>query len=238
MMCDVLALTNPTAFGRALRIKRHVSELATRLGVTAGWEVEVAAMLSQLGSVALPPDTMEKLYLGAPLTLDEQRMVARTPEVVEQLLGSIPRLEVVRGIIASYRTYTPRERDDEDADPTRRQVAAGARLLRVAADFDALESAGQSPHAAFAIMLERTGSYDPVVMQALRALCFAQHEGHTPRQVRLSELRVGMVLAEDVKLASGMLLAGRGYEVKASFVQRARNFRENLASKTVRVIDN
>src|SRR5262245_61160663 len=61
-LTEVLALTNPLAFGRATRIKAHVSELATKLGLKERWQVEVASMLSQLGCITLPTETVEKLY--------------------------------------------------------------------------------------------------------------------------------------------------------------------------------
>jgi hypothetical protein len=37
-------------------------------------------------------------------------------------------------------------------------------------------------------------------------------------------LCVGMVLAEEVRLANGTLLVARGYEVTSSFIERVKNF--------------
>jgi response regulator RpfG family c-di-GMP phosphodiesterase len=100
-LTDILALTNPVAFGRATRIKAMVSELCAKLEVRETWQVEVAAMLSQLGAMTLPPETAEKLHSGVPLTPEEQKMVARAPLVTEQLVRNVPRLDGVADILAA-----------------------------------------------------------------------------------------------------------------------------------------
>lgn len=54
-LTDVLALASPTAFGRATRAKDHVTALLDHFQIEDRWEAEVAAMLSQIGCVSLPP---------------------------------------------------------------------------------------------------------------------------------------------------------------------------------------
>ena len=63
-LMEVLALANPVAFGRADQIKRRVMELASRLGTPDFWQLEAAALLSQLGYVALSPGLVEKSNRG------------------------------------------------------------------------------------------------------------------------------------------------------------------------------
>ena len=101
-LVEVLSLTSPMAFGRASRVKEQVSTLAARVGLKERWPTEVAALLSQLGAVTLPPDTVERLYDGRPLRAQDVEMVKRLPAVTEQLLAHIPRLEPVRAILSSY----------------------------------------------------------------------------------------------------------------------------------------
>ena len=78
-LTDVLALTNPAAFGRGTRLKTGVGLLAQQIGMSDAWEVEIAALLLQLGAVTLPDATAEKLYSGAALSPEEQKMVAGVP---------------------------------------------------------------------------------------------------------------------------------------------------------------
>jgi len=53
MLSDVLAATNPAAFGRAHRVQQLVVALLDQLGEKRSWQLEVAAMLSQLSSIEL-----------------------------------------------------------------------------------------------------------------------------------------------------------------------------------------
>jgi hypothetical protein len=54
-LAEVFLLVQPAAFGRAMRLRRHVSDIARSLGVMPKWDIEIPALLSQVGSVALSP---------------------------------------------------------------------------------------------------------------------------------------------------------------------------------------
>lgn len=234
-LVDVLALTNPVSFGRAMRVKRYVGELAERMGLRDRWQVEVAAMLSQLGCVTLPAETAEKVQYGQPLTAREKEMLNRVPAVTEQLLANIPRLEVVRGMLGAYARACKHGADD-GVSADQKLVRTGAQMLRVAVDFDTLEVQGNQASLAIDTMRGRTGLYDAATLEAFAAM----HEGSV-RQADVRELpstavRVGMVFAEDVRMSNGTLLAARGYEVTASFVQRVRNYFPGMLVEPLRVI--
>jgi CheY-like chemotaxis protein len=235
-LVDVLSLTSPAAFGRANRLKTRVSELAAKLGLSEKWQVEVAAMLSELGSITLPPEVVERLHSGFALSEAEQKMVGRVPEVTDQLLSSIPRLEPVRAILA--RAAKPgRPSEPLSDDPTKRLVEQGARLLHVAHDFDALELQGHAPSLCIDTLRGRQDRYDPVVLEAFAGLFGS---GSAPqeqvRELPLSALKLGMVLIEDLRLTNGALLCARGYEVNQSFLERAGNFRPGSVKEPIRVL--
>lgn len=232
-LTDVLALANPVVFGRATRIKQHVTELAAKLGMKELWPIEVAAMLAQLGAVTLPAETVDKLYYGEALGDAEQRMAARIPIVTEQLLANIPRLEVVRGIILALgKPHRGPEPSPDEGEVF--LIERGARLLDLAIDFDLLESQGNSSSLAVDVMRSRADRYDRELFEAFASMKSggAHHEVH---HLPLSAIKVGMRFAEDVRMASGMLLAARGQEVTAGFVERAKNFRPGAVREPIRV---
>jgi len=233
-LVDVLALTNPAAFGRATRLKELVAAMADKLGLEHRWQFAVAAMLSQIGSIVLPAETAERHYYGRPLSPEEQLMVSRSRAVVEQLLGKIPRLEVVRGILSTY--FLPFRPTPPNADATRRAVDQGANLLRVAFDFDSLEMQGQAATLALDTLRGRLDRYDPRALEVLGALKTGEAVQVAIRELPMSAVREGMVFAEDVKTGDGVLLAARGYVVTAGFVERARNFRAGYVREPIRVI--
>jgi hypothetical protein len=234
-LTDVLALTNPIAFGRATRIKDLVSGLAERLGVAARWEVEVAAMLSQLWTITLPPETVERLYFGQALTLDEQRMVDRAPVVTDQLLRNIPRLEGVAEILAAQ--VRPRAgREAVESNPALGRSDLGAQLLRAAADFDVFDTQGSPAQLALGTMRGRATRYGSAVLDALGALRGAEGPRLGVREVFLSVLCAGMVFVDDVKNRSGTLLVARGFEVTPSFLERLRNLPPGTVKEPLRVM--
>jgi response regulator RpfG family c-di-GMP phosphodiesterase len=220
-LTDVLALINPAGFGRAGRVKAIVGAIAERLGHPGRWQLEVAAMLSQIGTVSLPSETVEKLYAGAPLTHSEVVRVERLPRVACDVIASIPRLEEVREILAH-------QNHRFDGGPRGRTTAGeaipwGARLLKVAFDFDLLESQGLSSDAAISTLRGRDGWYDPDLLVAL-----AEHLGYgNPAQevmeIELAAVRSGMVFVEDIRTTTGILLIARGQEVTERLAERIRN---------------
>jgi response regulator RpfG family c-di-GMP phosphodiesterase len=224
-LTDVLALVDPVSSGRAARVKRQVSLIADKLALKEKWQVEVAALLSQLGCIVLPTPTAEKVARGDQLTDPEKKMVERVPGVTEQLLGHIPRLEGVRAILSGA-TRAPGGSGPFDL---------AAQILRVALDFDSVESQGSSASLAAETLRSRAERYDKSVLEALVAL-HGNAEGDQVSEVMLHVLRTGMVIVEDLRMVSGVMLAGRGYEITASFVERLRNLKPGTVKEPVRVI--
>ena len=141
LLTEVLSLVNPVAFSRALRLTRHVQHMAHRLGLAHPWRFEAAAMLSQLGCVTLPSEILETEYAGKRLSGADQQRFALHPSVAHDLLVNIPRLELVARMIARQGDAIASE-DEGAGGPD--EVATGARLLRVALDFDRLVMQGLS----------------------------------------------------------------------------------------------
>jgi CheY-like chemotaxis protein len=233
-LTDILALTNPVSFGRATRIKQLVAELAAKMGLRETWQLEVAAMLSQLGYIALPAETVEKLYYGRALTDGEQKMVARAPAVTEQLVRNIPRLEMVAEILEAV-TKPPRRVTPPSTDARKLQVELSTQLLRIALEFDSGEAQGKAAATVIGALKARQDVYEPRVLDALAEIRTSKGTGVEIREVSLAVLCAGMVFVEDVKTQSGTLLVARGFEVTASFLERARNFQPGMVKEPLRV---
>src|ERR1700733_14693181 len=100
VLTEVLSLVNPAAFGRALRVRRYIHHVATKMAMASPWRFEVAAMMSQLGCVTLHPETIEAVYAGRKLPPDEQKRFDAHPGVARDLLSKIPRMEPIAWMIA------------------------------------------------------------------------------------------------------------------------------------------
>lgn len=244
-MTEVLALANPAAFGRSMRVKRLVGDLAGHMRLRARWQAEIAAMVSHLAFVTLADEIVQKLHFGQALAAGEQRMVNRLPELTDRLLAHIPRLEGVRDIIAmsaqmAHGEVTEPERGFDD------QVLMGAHMLRAAIDWDVMEAQGLAAADALRIMKTCEARYTPEVLHALQTL---RGEGRAAAQesaddaasavvaeVPVAGMRVGMILAQDLRAVAGQLLAARGHEVTESFIRKLENFAEGTLPPRILVV--
>jgi response regulator RpfG family c-di-GMP phosphodiesterase len=169
VLTDVLMLANPTAFGRARRVHHYVGQIAEQLQLSPRWEFETAALLSQLGCVAVPGDVLTRAAAGEKLLPAERQVFDRHPATAAELLGHIPRLEGVARAIACQRCRLDGAGASHAHDAAE-GVPMAARVLAVALDFEELVHGGTPPEKAVAELRGRGGRYDPRCLAALDRL--------------------------------------------------------------------
>jgi response regulator RpfG family c-di-GMP phosphodiesterase len=228
-LIDVLAMTNPVAFGRTSRVKRMVIELAAALGLTEFWQLEAAAMLSQIGYISLPPELVEKLYYGKRLTADERALADAAPRVAQTLLGRIPRIETVMDILTV-------SQDGKAGDGTDGLVKSGADILRLVLAYDALIVAGQSTNTALQGLRTRADVYGALLIERLAGVIGDQPQNQEVFEVPVAAVKPGMVILDDLRTTVGTLLVPKGFEVTNAFLERKRNFDATVLQTKVRVM--
>lgn len=222
VLTEVLGLVNPTAFGRASRLKRYVGRIVRELELSDAWLYELAALLSQLGCVILPPETMEKVFVGQALNAEEAEAFASHPRVGGRLLSNIPRLETVARIIeAQHRSGNAA--GFEQAVRNGEVIEIGAQILKAVLDFDRLTAGGVAVEKALAEMRRRQDEYPQKVLRLL-GLVEVSGTGVETRAITVAELDTNMILAEEVRAENGALLVAEGQEVTYPVLERLRNF--------------
>ncbi len=225
-LTDMLTLVQPAAFGRAVRLRRHVADLCERVGVTRRWDVEVAALLSQVGCVTLDAGTLERWYNNSELTHEEQAQVARLPRVAEELIAEIPRLETVRSILRG-----------QFGTPVESPFSMGAAILTIALDFDLLIAQGENAERALETMEGRQGRYNTDLLREFRAIRGKRAPAAVIREMRMLNVKEGMVFAADVHSPTGLLLIARGQRVSAALMDRIhQKWRDLAETRDVRMI--
>ena len=227
-LTDVLSLVNPIAFSRASRVRRLAKDIAVRLKVENVWQVEMAAMLSQLGCVAVPEATLAKVCQGRPVSRDELEMVRAHPQVGRDLLAHIPRLEAVAEMIEYQEKLfngsgrpSNRKRGDE--------IPFGSRILKVAIDFDGLIQSKISHYEAHRRIQQKSGDwYDSLVVDALAEVLSTNQISQEVRSVKVNELADNMIFAEDLRSVKGVLLVAKGQEASVSLRLRLENYVKNV----------
>lgn len=235
ILTDTLSLTNPAVFGRAARVRKLVSQIAAVLQMEDAWQVEIAAMLSQVGCVSIPPALLTNAYPGQGVGGDELRMLQAQSQLSHDLVRQIPRMEAVAEIIAYQEKLFNGGGLPNDA---RRgsSVPLGARILKLANDYDKFVQARQSSPGALKDIYARPGWYDPAVVEALETV-LAREIQYEPRLARIHELKPDMILAEDIVSLKGMLLIPKGQEVTRSLCLHLNNFRAGGAiSEPIKVM--
>jgi CheY-like chemotaxis protein len=228
-LADMMSLTNPEVMGRAVRLKRRVCAVAKELQLERRWQVETAALFSQLGSLCLPATTVRKLAGADPLEELEWRDVENAARAANRLISQVPRLEPVSRLLDLALGLEPPESADE---AERRPVE----LLRLAIDLDSLEFNGGSTEAGLQ-MLRQRNAYSEELLAAVERVMVRSRDLLHPSTVQLTQLRVGMVLDEDLLTRRGVLIAPRGCEVTPSFLEHIRKFVQQIERNSVAVLE-
>lgn len=229
-LMEVLAIANPIAFGRAGQIKRRAMELADRMGTPDFWQLEAAALLSQLGYAALPPTLLDKVYHGSKLTPEEQAKVDAVPDMANKLLEHIPRLEPVIQILAALKWS-----DTQVAALGDGTIGLGTRILCLILEYDAQTARGLSHDAVSDHLRARTARFGPKLISEMDACVATAISKQQSAELAVGQLMPGMFLLEELRTGSGALITPAGFEVTQSFLNRITNIAPELLETRVRV---
>ena len=229
VLSEILSLMDPATFERSQRQKEYVRAFVQSSSFGTSWELELAAMLSQIGRVTIPATILSKERAGLSLSGPEKDVLTYVPEVSARLVEKIPRLENVANIIR----FQQKHFDGEGFPFTSgagEDIPIGARILKVLSDLITLESKGLSKSAAFQQMQQTVGWYDPNVL-ASASRCFDVWIGSptdtrpSAQPVRIEALRSGHILAQDINSKDGTLIVSAETRLSSTMVEKLRNFR-------------
>jgi CheY-like chemotaxis protein len=227
-LVDILAITHPAAFGRATRVTRLATDLAAATGKQGFWQLEAAAMLSQIGYIALPTELVEKLYYGKRLTSEERALADSAPQVAQKLLGHIPRLDSVMAILTASQNYK--------SDAAEGPVKTGAAILRLALDHDAQTASGLTIGESIAAIRGSQNKYDTTLIEGMESMLGDGSGADEVSEVAVGRVAAGMVFKDDLRTPVGTVLIPKGFEVTEAFLERMRNFAPAILQEKVRVV--
>lgn len=229
VLVDILSLANPAAFSRSSQLRQLVKEMSIDLGLNDIWKLELAAMLSQIGCVTLPAETLNKLYAGEDLTKEEREQYAGYAARGAELIAHIPNLESVAGMIAKIQeplggeyTIEPRKRD---------AVIIGRQLLQITIDYIQHVSSGMSPESVIQQMNNNEGKYDLILVNTLARVLGIKSQEQSEKTVAVKDLFSGMILNQDVYSEEGTLLAVNGTELSPATVKIIQHYSESEGMK-------
>jgi hypothetical protein len=120
--------------------------------------------------------------------------------------------------------------------PSGEELPLAARILRVAADFEAGMSQRPSVQATISALQADAGAYDPRVLEALVGCHDVSDAPGLPQDIEVHALEPGMVIFDDVYTSDDVLLISRGTVVTDSLILRLENYvRQGRVGRLVRV---
>jgi response regulator RpfG family c-di-GMP phosphodiesterase len=230
LMTDMLGLSNPFAYGRAIRLKRIVKEISANMHLHNAWQFELAAMLSHIGCVALPENLLEKVYSGKPLKKNEASMYNSHPIIGHRLLMNIPRLEFIAEMVRDQQRDFSASTDKPYSHHTQ-DIELGAQILKVATDYDKLTHYGISHDKTVLNLLRKTRIYDSEIVEALGEKEIFD-DNMEIKSVDVRSAKQGMILNEDVYSKDGQILMSMGMQLSNATLETLK-----LTSNTIGVVE-
>jgi CheY-like chemotaxis protein len=232
VLTELLALANPVAFNRGARVKRLVTALVEQLKIADGWQFELAIMLAHVGCVGLPQELLKKAFANTPLEAHERELVNGAPRIAHSLLENIPRLEVSLGILAEMGGKPPPIKNVPQ-DSIKGRIAWGTHLILLAERADQLRQAHGVTKMQTGLIADK--HFDEGLLATLAKMDLQRLEPElvdpsAVRDIAAKDLKIGMVLVQDVKSKAGAVMVKAGQEVTPTVAQLLRKMadRDNL----------
>lgn len=226
VLTEVLSQSNHEAFGMGERVKRTVKTLLKDLDLSNKWQIEIAAMLSQIGLTAIPADIITKVKNKEELKPFEEELYNKYPEIGAKLIANIPRLEPVSEFIKYQK------RIHESSAPF------GSKVINLALRFDEMLYQGVDPTVIIKTISKDEAIYGPTLIKTLENILKTTNFDHNTIALNISELKEGMIVNQDVFTNDNLLLISRGQEITNTALMRLYNYKESCGIKEPIVIIN
>ncbi|NLF50246.1 MAG: response regulator [Leptolinea sp.] len=232
VMIDILEVQNPLIFTKVGRLRKLAHNLALALDLKDQmWEIELAALLSQIGSVTIPQDILYKQIKGVELSDSEREMIASIPRMGRQLIKNIPRLENVAEAVGNQNLVftNPVKSDSLSGD----NIPIISRILKIVLDYDRLRTTLFSSVDAINQMQAHENDYDPSILSVFCTRVLEIDEQITykatkarlwEKQIFVDDLKIGMTLSRDVVDRNGTLIVAKKTVVTEVLIFKLSNY--------------
>ncbi|WP_310420566.1 response regulator [Catenuloplanes niger] len=225
VLTELMAAAHPVAAARTETVRTLIDACVTALRPADTWELRLAAMLGQVGLMAVPPEVIARATDSTDADAEALAMYRGHPRLTRELIGRIPRLERVADWVASQpvtlaEAQAPTPRASEEPGGAAQQIYETVTAFVVAVE------SGLAPGTAV-VELARNPRYPAAVLDAA-ARAYRSNDVRRPRQVKGRELVVGMLMNQDVVTKTGMTLVRAGEVLTESHAIRLRHFAEGV----------
>ncbi|MBL8830514.1 MAG: response regulator [Planctomycetaceae bacterium] len=216
------------------RVAGICRRLAALLNISGGdlVQLEIAAILHDIGKIGIPAEIARKR--DAALTAQERAVMELHPARGDGIVRMVPNLAMAATLVRHHH-----ERLDGRGYPDRLvgdQIPLGSRIIAVASAYDNILNSREhfenvTPAQALHVVEQLApGRFDPVVMEALQR--YVSTEADSIQQgaeieIRLRDLRVGMMLSRELRTSRGVLLLPKNCVMNAEHLSRVKAFQQS-----------
>jgi response regulator RpfG family c-di-GMP phosphodiesterase len=237
LLTDILSFSDPAAFGKSLALRQLAHKVSAVLCPSESWEIELAAMLVNIGLVTIPDSTISKFKSGLQLTPQELELLSTVPQIGYTLIKNIPRLERLAEIILYQHKHF-----DGQGFPVNtvreEQIPVGARIIKILID---LQKEQGTLDDRFGKLFQRKSVYDPKLLSHIAKIMGGEIPEETTTaaryQITAAQLLVGQVVLEDVETKDGLLLMAAGSTLTETLIERLINYSRMVGLKKSIVVD-
>ena len=225
-LVELLSLFDPKGFGKTKEMRDLAVAIAEKFSLDVGWDIGLAALLARIGWLAIPVEVQAKITRGERLSIQENEMFLRAPEVGSNIIANIPRLQSVAQIIKySTKNYDGTGYPNERI--LREDLPLGSRILKVVSEYVNRLQVRKSKMVVFNEIETGAGTkYDPDVLKALGEIIHvptSEAERHV--LLALDELQPGMILADDVYVTNNeVAILPMGTQLNLLHIEKLRNY--------------
>ncbi|WP_442918233.1 HD domain-containing phosphohydrolase [Magnetococcus sp. PR-3] len=202
----LLSWANPSAYLRAARLRAFMEGMVEELQIKGGWQLNLAATLSQIGCVALPKEEIAQFNSGRGVSVKYLNLFRKHPEIGAQTLASVPRMGTVSRIVKHQNDPLPESESYPEALEKRGIYLLGRQVLKLLLDFDHKLLGEKSTRALKSMAKDE--QYDTLLVEALERVISKMEWISCALEPK--KMMPGMVLEESVALPNktGVLRKG------------------------------
>lgn len=229
ILIDLMTVLQPNIFQRTSRYRRLARILAETLPNTNLWEVEISALLSQIGALIMPADILQQYTESTEMNDKDAAVVRLIPQYSSDILKNIPRLESIAEAIL-YQDY--------DYDPINKssQTIHGAdlpvisRILKIVKDYYHFYDAHLDNDKAYSLLLTNKHAYDPFIFEKIIKI-INNDNGKKKKIVSINELKPNMVIADTIYSENDMVLITKGRELSEVVIMKLQVLAKRIKIK-------
>ncbi len=202
--------------------------MLNQMKIEGAWQIEIAAMISQIGCVTVPDSILNKVYKNLNISHEDRVMYQLHTRTSSEIIAKIPRFEHVSQIIAYQEKYYNGTGFPNDG-VSGKNLPLGSRILRIAMDYDNLLQSDISSEDALENIRERKGWYDEELVDILEKSVkkTGSRKKFSIMDISIHELSEEMYLADEIVTASGVILGGKNQKVTKTMKVTLENYYKN-----------